>query len=158
MGTSSGSELAPLEKKHSVNVKMMCAMGVKKKEADVRRRMVVVRLSEGEYERLQYFQKMTTEATVSNYLRRVALNKPVVVKYRNQTADDFLRDMLELKKELSTLGNNYNQAVKKLHLLDKIAEFRSWLLVYEHSRQAFLQKVDQIHMRITRLYELWLQK
>lgn len=133
-------------------------MGVKKKEAEVRRRMVVVRLSESEFERLQYFQKMTTEATVSNYLRRVALSKPVVVKYRNATADDFLRDMLELKRELSALGNNYNQAVKKLHVLEKIPEFRSWLTVYEHARQAFLQKVEQIHLRITRLYELWLQK
>lgn len=131
---------------------------MKKKESEVRRRMVVVRLNEREWERLQYFQKMTTEATVSNYLRKVALSKPVLVKYRNATADDFLRDMLELKRELSALGNNFNQAVKKLHVLDKIPEFRSWLTVYEHSRQAFLQKVEQIHQRITRLYELWLQK
>lgn len=131
---------------------------MKKKEREVRRRMVVVRLNEREWERLQYFQKMTTEATVSNYLRKVALSKPVLVKYRNATADDFLRDMLELKRELSALGNNFNQAVKKLHVLDKIPEFRSWLTVYEHSRQAFLQKVEQIHQRITRLYELWLQK
>jgi hypothetical protein len=131
---------------------------MKKKESEVRRRMVVVRLNEREWERLQYFQKMTTEATVSNYLRKVALNKPVLVKYRNATADDFLRDMVDLKRELSALGNNYNQAVKKLHVLDKIPEFRSWLMVYEHSRQAFLQKVEQIHQRITRLYELWLQK
>lgn len=137
---------------------MICVMGVKKKETDVRRRMVVVRLSEHEYERLQYFQKMTTEATLSNYLRKVALSKPVVVKYRNATADDFLRDMLELRRELSALGNNFNQAVKKLHVLDRIPEFRSWLMIYEHSRQAFVQKVEQIHARITRLYELWLQK
>lgn len=137
---------------------MICVMGVKKKETDVRRRMVVVRLSEHEYERLQYFQKMTTETTLSNYLRKVALSKPVVVKYRNATADDFLRDMLELRRELSALGNNFNQAVKKLHVLDRIPEFRSWLMIYEHSRQAFVQKVEQIHARITRLYELWLQK
>ena len=133
-------------------------MGIKKKEGEVRRRMVVVRLNEGEWERLQYFQRMTTEASVSNYLRRVALNKPVVVKYRNQTADDFLRDMLELRRELAALANNYNQAVRKLHMLEKIPEFRSWLAVYEHTRQAFMQKVEQIHQRITRLYELWLQK
>ena len=137
---------------------MIGVMGIKKKETEVRRRMVVVRLNEGEWERLQYFQKMTTEVTVSNYLRKVALSKPVVVKYRNATADDFLRDMLELKRELSALGNNYNLAVKKLHVLQTIPEFRSWLMVYEHSRQVFLQKVEQIHTRITRLYELWLQK
>jgi hypothetical protein len=131
---------------------------MKKKDREVSRRMVVVRLNEGEYERLQYFQRMTTEATLSNYLRRVALNKPVMVKYRNTSADDFLRDMLELRRELNGLSDNFGQAVKRLHVLEKIPEFRSWLTVYDHSRQAFLQKVEQIHMRITRLYELWLQK
>lgn len=131
---------------------------MKKKECAVRRKMVVVRLSQEEYRQLQQFQQQTTETTVSNYLRKVALNKPVLVKYRNATADDFLRDMLELRRELSALAGNYNQAVRKLHLLEKIPEFRSWLSIYEHSRQAFLAKVEQIHMRITRLYELWLQK
>jgi hypothetical protein len=131
---------------------------MKKKETEVRRRMVVVRLNPEEYQQLQQFQEQTTETTISNYLRKVALQKPVLVKYRNSSADDFLRDMLELKRELSSLGNNYNQAVKKLHVLEKIPEFRSWLMIYEHSRQAFLQKVEQIHVRITRLYELWLQK
>ena len=120
--------------------------------------MVVVRLNPQEYEQLQKFQEQTTEKTISNYLRKVALRKPVLVKYRNTSADDFLRDMVELKRELSALGNNYNQAVKKLHVLEKIPEFRSWLMIYEHSRQAFLAKVEQIHVRITRLYELWLQK
>jgi hypothetical protein len=131
---------------------------MKKKESEVRRRMVVVRLNQEEFQQLQKFVEQTTETTISNYLRKVALGKPVLVKYRNASADDFLRDMLELKRELSALGNNYNQAVKKLHVLEKIPEFRSWLLIYEHARQALLQKVEQIHVRITRLYELWLQK
>lgn len=133
-------------------------MGARKKEGAVRRRMVVMRLSEAEYERLLYFQQMTTEATVSNYLRRVALNKPVVVRYRNTSADDFLRDMLVLRRELSALGSHYEQAVKELQLLRALPEFRAWLTIYEHARQAFLQKVEQIHTRTTRLYELWLQR
>lgn len=133
-------------------------MGVKKKEADVRRRMVVVRLSEHEMERLQYFQQMTTEATLSNYLRRVALSRPVVVKYRNATADDFLRDMAELKVELTALVRHFSEAVTKLHALRTVPELRCWVVVHEHARQALMEKVEQIHVRIKRLYELWLQK
>ena len=45
---------------------------------------------------------------------KLCLQKPVTVKYRNQSADDFLQAMLELKKELSAIGNNYNQAVHKI--------------------------------------------
>src|SRR5215203_3583300 len=131
---------------------------MKKKETEVRRKRVVVLLNPDEYQRLQQYQMKTTEMTIANYLRKVALKKPVLVKYRNTSVDDFLRQMLELKTELRVLGNNYSQAVNKLHMLEKIPEFRSWLVVYEHGRQAFLYKVEQIHVRITRLYELWLQK
>ena len=34
------------------------------------------------------------------------------------------------KKELNAIGNNFNQAVHKLHLLDKIPEFRVWISHY----------------------------
>ncbi|WP_206683265.1 plasmid mobilization protein, partial [Escherichia coli] len=69
---------------------------------------------------LEKFQQKTTEKDTSSYLRKVALQKPVTVKYRNESADDFLLDMLNLKKELNAIGNNFNQAVHKLHILDKI--------------------------------------
>ena len=53
------------------------------------------------------------------------------MKFRNQSADDFLKEMLVLKKELNGIGNNFNQAVHKLHLLDKIPEFRAWVIQYD---------------------------
>ena len=131
---------------------------MRKKESEVRKKMVVVRLNVAEDQLLQKFLKQTTEKTVSNYLRKLALQKPVTVKYRSVSADDFLRDMLELKKELSAIGNNYNQAVKKLHILEKIPEFRSWILLHEKDHLAFLTKVAQIQARLQQLYEQWLQK
>ena len=131
---------------------------MQKMETEVSRKMVVVRLNQSEYFQLRKFQAETTEKKISSYLRKLALQKPVIVKYRNTTGDEFLGDMLSLKKELHALGNNYNQAVRKLHMLEKIPEFRTWILIYESSRQAFLAKVQEIHLRVTQLYEQWLQK
>jgi hypothetical protein len=119
---------------------------------------VGVPFKQSEYDRLKKLYAQSTERALSTYVRKVALQKPVTVKYRNASADDFLRDMLELKKQLSALGSNYCQAVKKLQLLEKIPEFRTWLLAYESSRQAFLSKVSEIHLKIIQLYEQWLQK
>jgi hypothetical protein len=42
-------------------------------------------------------------------MRDVSMQKPVMVKYRNQSEDDFLSQMLELKKEFNAIGNNFNQ-------------------------------------------------
>ena len=120
--------------------------------------MVVVRMNTSEFEQLEKNQKQTTERDISSYLRSVSLKQPVTVKYRNQSADDFLKQMLELKKELNGIGNNFNQAVHKLHLLDKIPEFRVWINQYDSLHQAFLFKIDEIEIRMNKVYEQWLQK
>ena len=111
-----------------------------------------------EIEQAEKFRKKTTERHLSSYIRKLCLQKPVTVKYRNQSADDFLQGMLELKKELSAIGNNFNQAVHKLHLLDKIPEFRSWVRQYGEAHQVFLHTTQQINNRIIELYDQWLQK
>lgn len=120
--------------------------------------MVVVRMNETEFNQLEKFQKKTTEKDTSSYLRKVALQKPVTVKYRNASADDFLLGMLNLKKELNAIGNNFNQAVHKLHLLDKIPEFRVWVQQYDGLQKVLISKVEEIKLRMNQLYEQWLQK
>jgi MobC-like protein len=131
---------------------------MKKQESEVRRKMVVVRMNETELNQLTKFQQKTTEKDTSSYLRKVALQKPVTVKYRNESADDFLLDMLNLKKELNAIGNNFNQAVHKLHLLDKIPEFRVWVQQSDSLQKLLISKVEEIKLRMNQLYEQWLQK
>ena len=120
--------------------------------------MVVVRMNETEFSQLEKFQQKTTEKDTSSYLRKVAFQKPVTVKYRNESADDFLLDMLNLKKELNAIGNNFNQAVHKLHILDKIPEFRVWVQQYNGLQKVLISKVEEIKVRMNQLYEQWLQK
>ena len=131
---------------------------MKKLESEVRKKMVVVRMNETEFSQLEKFQQKTTNKDVSSYLRKVALQKPVTVKYRNESADDFLMDMLNLKKELNAIGNNFNQAVHKLHILDKIPEFRVWVNQYDGLQKVLISKVEEIKLRMNQLYEQWLQK
>jgi hypothetical protein len=95
----------------------------------------------------------TTERTLSEYIRNVSMQRPVTVKYRNSSADDFLKDMLELKKELNAIGNNFNQAVHKLHILDKIPEFRFWINHYDGLHKILVSKVERIEIRMNQLYE-----
>lgn len=129
-----------------------------KSEKEVRRKMVVVRMNESEFNQLEKFQQQTTEKDTSSYLRKVALQKPITVRYRNESADDFLLDMLGLKKELNAIGNNFNQAVHKLHILDKIPEFRVWVQQYDGLQKVLISKVEEIKLRMNQLYEQWLQK
>jgi len=66
--------------------------------------------------------------------------------------------MLELKKELNGIGNNFNQAVHKLHILDKIPEFRFWIQHNDGLQKSLVSKVEEIKLKVSQLYEQWLQK
>ena len=131
---------------------------MKKQENEVRNKMVVVRMNNTEFEKVENLRKKTTERYLSSYVRKLSLEKPVTVKYRNQSADDFLKEMLGLKKELNGIGNNFNQAVHKLHLLDKIPEFRVWVNEYDGLQKSLVNKVEEIKLKVSQLYEQWSQK
>ena len=133
-------------------------MIMKKEEKEVRKHFVKTRMNDAELNQLTTLQQKTTERDISSYLRKVSLQKPVTVKYRNQSADDFLKQMLELKKELNGIGNNFNQAVHKLHILDKIPEFRFWIQQYDGLQKSLVSKVEEIKLKVSQLYEQWLQK
>jgi hypothetical protein len=131
---------------------------MKKCGSEVRKKMVVVRLNDGEYQKLQSLQQRTTERSLSAYLRKLALNRPVTVKVRNASADDFLRELLPLRAMLTEAANTYTTAVKRLQLLQKIPEFRSWLMLHEASRSSLVDKISRIESLTTQLYEQWLRK
>ncbi len=124
----------------------------------VRKHFVKMRMNEIELETLTTLYKKTTERALSNYLRKVVLQKPVVIKFRNESADEFLNEMLQLKKELNAIGNNFNQAVKKLHLLDKIPEFRFWITQHYNLHTELLNKIEHIKLRMNQCYEKWSQE
>lgn len=129
-----------------------------KNEKEIRSLVIKFRISAEEKKKLKELQKKTTERSLSNYLRKTALREPVCIRYRNDSADDFLRDMLDLKKQLSGVGNNFNQAVHKLHTLDRIPDFRHWIQATELLHKQVVQSIENIRSRINQLYEQWLQK
>ncbi len=83
--------------------------------------------------------------------------QPITIIYRNGSADDFLKDMLQLQKELNAIGNNFNQAVHKLHTLDRIPEFRKWILEYATTHKKFLSKTEEISDCAYQIYRQWSQ-
>ena len=116
-----------------------------------------VRLSPDEYKKIGDYFKKTTCRKLSDYARKMLLRKPVTGTVRNQSLDDLMTELMKLRGELNGIGSNFNQAVKKLHTLHQISEFKSWLLLYEMDEKRLLNKVDDIKNHIQKLAEKWLQ-
>ena len=116
-----------------------------------------LRLNSTEYNQIHRHFTKTTCRKMSEYARKVLLHKPITATYRNQSLDDFMAEMMRLRQELNSLGNNFNQAVKKLHTLHQIVEFRTWLMTWELERKILLNKVDEIKHSIDKIADQWLQ-
>jgi hypothetical protein len=123
-----------------------------------RTRKVTVRFTEKEYEKVNNKFKNTTSSQMSHYIRNVLLEKPVVIKYRNESLDIFMEEIILLRQELNAIGNNFNQSVRKLHTLSQISEFRNWLLMNESTKQQLLEKTNLIQQHISQISDKWLQE
>ncbi len=121
-----------------------------------RTRIIGLRLTPGEYTKIEKRWKASTCRKLSDYVRRNIFDKPVVTSYRNKSLDDFMAEMIKLRAELNSIGNNFNQAVKKLHTLQQIPEFKHWILTYEVEKKILFNKVDEVKNRIQKMAESWL--
>jgi hypothetical protein len=122
---------------------------------DNRTKLITLRLTLVEYEQLNSRFKTTTCRKFSDYLRKVLLTGKVIVLTRNQSLDDFMTEMIELRNELSAIGSNFNQAVRKLHTLQQITEFKTWIITNELQRKILFNKIDEIKKRINQFAERW---
>lgn len=122
---------------------------------DNRTKIVTLRLTPAEYEQLNKKLKATTCRKLSDYIRKVLFTGKVTILTRNQSLDDFMTEMIQLRNELSAIGNNVNQAVRRLHILEKIPEFRDWIITYELEKRILFNKIDEIKNRINKFAERW---
>ncbi len=116
-----------------------------------------IRLKEEDYNKINNKFSKSTCRKLSEYARRVLLDKVVTVNQRNQSFDDFMTEMIRLRNELNAIGNNFNQSVKKLHTLNQLHEFKTWLILNEDNQKILLQKVEEIKSKINQISDKWLQ-
>ena len=121
-------------------------------------RKVTVRFTEEEYRILNKSFQNTTNRQLSGYIRNVLLHKPITVYTRNKSVDDFLAEIILLRRELKAIGNNFNQSVKRLHTMDKDPEIKTWALLNESSKQIFFKKMEEINLKIIQISERWSQE
>jgi hypothetical protein len=122
-----------------------------------RTRWVHLRLTTEEYDLLHKRFKKSTCPKISDFARKNLLQKPIVLKYRNESLDELMLELIQLRHELNAIGNNFNQAVKKLHTLTQIQEFKHWIITHELEKKVLFNSIDQIKKHIQNLCEKWLQ-
>ena len=126
-------------------------------EQNNRTKWLHLRLTPDEYQKIMKEFNKSTCRKISDYARKNLLQKPIISTYRNQSLDDFMAEMIRLRGELNAIGHNFNQAVKKLHTLHQISDFKHWLISYELEKKILFNKMDEIKKHIQKFAESWLQ-
>ena len=127
------------------------------RENSNRSRRITLRLTPQEYAKIEQRYKNSTCRKLSDYVRKHLFNKPITTHYRNQSIDDSIEEIVLLRNELSAVGNNVNQVVKKMHTLKQIPEFREWITRYELERIILCNKINDIQNHIYKISDKWLQ-
>ena len=122
-----------------------------------RNRWLHIRLTKEEFEQIDRNFKASTCRKRSDFVRRNLLRKPIVLKYRNESLDRLLQELIQLRTQLNFMGNNFNQSVKKLHTLFEISHIRVWILSFESDRKKYFSLVEEIKKQIENLAQKWLQ-
>jgi hypothetical protein len=129
-----------------------------KEAKKVRSKWLTIRLNEDEENKIKKLYSRSTYGSLCEYARDVLQKNPINIFYRNQSADEFLAEMIQLKNELNAIGNNFNQVVHKLHTLDHLSEIKALAIHNESGKNLFMKKVDEILEKANQIYELWLQE
>lgn len=122
-----------------------------------RTRWLHLRLTPEEYKIIMVFYLQSTCRKLSEYARMQLIKKPVIGKYRNQSQDDLMSEIIALRNELNAIGNNFNQSVKRLHTLNDFTEFRQWIIRYELDKNTISSKLENLKKSIQKIGELWLR-
>ncbi len=128
-----------------------------KKERSYKTKFIHIRVSPEEFHKIEKRWKASTCPRRSNYLRKMLLQKPIVATYRNRSLDDFMEEMIQLRKELSGIRKGFDQVLEKHPILQETETFRRWIITYELERKVLFNKVDEIKNKIRKIAEKWLQ-
>jgi hypothetical protein len=120
-------------------------------------RLIGLRLTIDEYTLLESLWKKSTVVKLSEYVRRIMFGKTITVYNRNQSLDDFMAELILLRKELNAIGVNFNQAVHRLHTLDHMPQMQGWLQRFDRDKDVFFSKADEIRLKINSISAQWLQ-
>lgn len=127
------------------------------KKQPYKRRIICTAVSPDEFTKIEEKWKGSTCPNRSNYMRKMLLQKPIVAAYRNRSLDDFMEEMVQLRKELINIEKDFELPLKKCAVSLRSGEFRDWLIAYDLERKILFNKVEEIKLHIQKIAEKWLQ-
>lgn len=115
-----------------------------------------VRLSPSEHKLVLKRKANSTSRNLSEYLRNLIFERPIVTTYRNRSQDDLIQQMAVLNRELNGIGNNLNQIAMRLHTL-RAHESYTWAAQFSSQIENVLSRIAEVKELTRKMAEQWLR-
>lgn len=120
-----------------------------------RNKRITLRLSDNELDKLNESWKNSSDLHLSGYIRKVLLDMPIRVFTHDRSKDHFMEEVGLLRRELSALGNNFNQVVRNINAIPA-AELKSfWLKTATSMQKELVNKSNSIQQLLEKMWTLW---
>ena len=123
-----------------------------------RTRWLNIRLKPNEYKTINDRFKKTMYRKMSEYSRNVLLEKKITVTHRDKSMDEILEELIVLRKELNAIGNNFNQAVRKLNSVAGTPDAYIWEAALTILRDQLEPSIKELKHRMAQYSDVWSQK
>jgi len=102
-----------------------------------------LRLSDAEWNKIQRHASATICRNLSEYCKKVLLNKPVRVLVRDQSFDDFEEDMVPLLPILKTQADNFSRLMDTSNAVPALLEaHREFMAAANQIKESMIKIAD----------------
>jgi len=122
-----------------------------------RTRIIGLRLSLDEYNIIAKKWKQSDALKLSEYVRKMLFGQPIISNYRNRSLDDFMEEMIRLRRELNECQKAFNENLKRLYEIDRKADVLTWIKLHDVHKRTVQIKIDEIKAKINQVSDKWLQ-
>lgn len=112
-------------------------------------RRLNVGMNEAEYAHLLENFAKTTCGTLSDYGRRMLLAEPVVVRFRNRSADAMTAELAAVRSELEAAGKSFSAAITAAQMLQPAHRY----LILHIEKEILCNKIREVKSCIQKIAE-----
>lgn len=119
---------------------------------------VIVRLTEGQFNKLVKLRAESDCRTIGEIIRRIIANKPVKLLHKDISMNAPMEELALIRKEIKSIGININQQTHRFHISESQTERSFHALKTAETYKSIEPKIDRLFVLLSKLAEKWLQK
>ena len=120
-------------------------------------RSVYLGLTYGEYYTIERKYKTSTCHSLSEYLRKLLLGKPVTIIYRNQSLEDLIEEIVPLNNQINSVRDSLVELLDKLSLQEQIDPLTPSLETLELQINQLCKIIGETKKQIEKITHQWSQ-